>query len=400
MLKRLQLERIHTVLLDSVIAKADVQTIFDRLYEVTNLPAICFDPTFSLIAYSFRRPFYFVHWEMIAANGRSPDGIIKEYDYLTDQEKMVRCGSASIFNDRASAGYPQACGPVFVNGQLCCYCGIMVEDAEQSDVIAASDMLAQAIAATMRREMRIQSDLSFLAGKEINPRVCAAIEKDGGAYLFSVLTCLKHSTSVLQFIRQSIESRNSHCITHIHNDGCLYMLFSCLGRREELEAVTALLSRLCAEHMLFAGVSDYFYDIKSLPLHRQQAEVTLSIARALEQEPKAYHFLEMYCSVIWQAAIERLGCDVCTYPAITMLDRQDAAYNTDYLKTLDVWLGNFNRKSVAATILGTHKTTVTNRLMKISELSGVDVFEHPYEFQTGIEMYRFMRQIGGREKQK
>lgn len=34
MLKRLQLERIHTVLLDSVIAKADVQTIFDRLYEV------------------------------------------------------------------------------------------------------------------------------------------------------------------------------------------------------------------------------------------------------------------------------------------------------------------------------------------------------------------------------
>ena len=30
MLKRLQLERIHTVLLDSVIAKADVQTIFDR----------------------------------------------------------------------------------------------------------------------------------------------------------------------------------------------------------------------------------------------------------------------------------------------------------------------------------------------------------------------------------
>lgn len=154
MLKRLQLERIHTVLLDSVIAKADVQTIFDRLYEVTNLPAICFDPTFSLIAYSFRRPFYFVHWEMIAANGRSPDGIIKEYDYLTDQEKMVRCGSASIFNDRASAGYPQACGPVFVNGQLCCYCGIMVEDAEQSDVIAASDMLAQAIAATMRREMR------------------------------------------------------------------------------------------------------------------------------------------------------------------------------------------------------------------------------------------------------
>ena len=104
--------------------------------------------------------------------------------------------------------------------------------------------------------------------------------------------------------------------------------------------------------------------------------------------------------MIWQAAIERLGCDVCTYPAITMLDRQDAAYNTDYLKTLDVWLGNFNRKSVAATILGTHKTTVTNRLMKISDLSGVDVFEHPYEFQTGIEMYRFMRQIGGREKQK
>ena len=189
--------------------------------------------------------------------------------------------------------------------------------------------------------------------------------------------------SETQYVRsaiypQSIESHNSHCITHIHNDGCLYMLFSCLGRREELEAVTALLSRLCAEHMLFAGVSDYFYDIKSLPLHRQQAEVTLSIARALEQEPKAYHFLEMYCSVIWQAAIERLGCDVCTYPAITMLDRQDAAYNTDYLKTLDVWLGNFNRKSVAATILGTHKTTVTNRLMKISELSGVDVFEHPY----------------------
>ena len=313
---------------------------------------------------------------------------------------MVRCGSASIFDDRASAGYPQACGPVFVNGQLCCYCGIMVEDAEQSDVIAASDMLAQAIAATMRREMRSRFDPSFLAMDEIGPCACAAIEKDGGAYLFSVLTCRKHSTSVLQFIRQSIESRNSHCITHIHNDGRLYMLFSCLGRREELETVTALISRLCAEHMAFAGVSDYFYDIKSLPLHRRQAEVTLSVAQALEREPKAYRFLELYCSVIWQAAIDRLGCEVCTYPAVTMLDGQDALYNTDYLKTLDAWLGNFNRKSVAATILGTHKTTVTNRLMKISELSGVDVFGRPYEFQTGIELYRFMRQSGGREEQK
>ena len=56
-MKQIDWKMYKDVLLTSVLAQVSVQELFARVYDLVELPMICFDVSFHLIAYAFPRPF-------------------------------------------------------------------------------------------------------------------------------------------------------------------------------------------------------------------------------------------------------------------------------------------------------------------------------------------------------
>ena len=69
-------EKLDGILLDGLLCGDSVQQLFDRVYKHLQLPLICFDTTFRLVAYAFPRPFYYPNWEQIVELGGASESDI------------------------------------------------------------------------------------------------------------------------------------------------------------------------------------------------------------------------------------------------------------------------------------------------------------------------------------
>lgn len=149
-MRRLDFDKLNSVLLDAVLRRVGLNELYAGVSACIGLPLICFDTSFRLVAHAFNRPFYFNHWEYIAQHGGADEDAVLGNNYLVDQEKMYKNRKSLCFDSGNSSGYPQACGPVLIGDRLVAYCGIMIEDCDVEDALRANDLLAEATAVLLR----------------------------------------------------------------------------------------------------------------------------------------------------------------------------------------------------------------------------------------------------------
>lgn len=389
-MRRLPNDELCAALLSCITAHKTVQQIFDRVYEITALPMLCFDPSFKLIAASFPRPFYYPHWEWMAEKGSASQENILEYDYLSNQEEMVRSTGALLFNSGTTTGFSQYCGAVMNDGQLMAYCGIMLEDAEPADVKEATDLLIKALSVTMRRDMQDDiAERSIIVDDHLSPPQKETLyRKCSGMYLFVTATCGSNQKSTLQYVRSNLIWKGFRMISCLHGEDLLYILVGQQNGYVDRESFQNALREIAANHGILFGLSDYFSDPEDIAAHRQQAMLALSIAAASGDRTPISYFNDHYSDYICHCAMEYFGTEQCMCPEIRLLQEEDELRGTDYMRTLQVWFDSMRNNAVAAEALDIHQATMINRIKHISAIIGHDLSDYFDSLQLELDMYR------------
>ncbi|MDR1193440.1 MAG: helix-turn-helix domain-containing protein [Peptococcaceae bacterium] len=391
------LDELRRILLDAVIKGESVQTLFDRVYDCVKLPLICFDVSFGLIAYAFARPCYYSHWEDIVSRGRASEEAIVTNNYLTYQEKMYLKGRAQVFDWGTSKGYSQAAGPVFSDGKLIGYAGIMIEDGDPEGVLAATDLIADVIPLLLKNGYDL-SDMSLervaetlLLGNGASESVAARLAGQYPApYVFAILSSKETDVSRLRYARGVLCGGGRRIIGCLSGENYLYLLYYGINPGKDMTGIRNMLESIALKHDLRGGVSDYFSDLSYIQSRRMQAMLAMSIG-GKTRRTSLFH--ECYRDIIAYCAIERFGDPVCRHPGVKAVAEADALGKNGYMETLEAYVSNFRRPAAAAAKLGIHKNTVINRIGKIQEILGISIDDSRCAgcLTLGIDMYKMSR---------
>lgn len=368
-MRRLDFDKLNSVLLDAVLRRVGLNELYAGVSACIGLPLICFDTSFRLVAHAFNRPFYFNHWEYIAQHGGADEDAVLGNNYLVDQEKMYKNRKSLCFDSGNSSGYPQACGPVLIGDRLVAYCGIMIEDCDVEDALRANDLLAEATAVLLR-ETSLDVGQPELAEKLLieNELGGEAARKFASAfpppYAFIMISVQDSGVSTLEYIRGILCAPGKQRIGCRGAEKQLYMLQYDLARGEdfsELQSITGSYGLAC-------GVSDTFSDLAEISERRAQAMLSLTVGSGGFST-----FRGSYAEIAECCAAEFYGPYASKLRSIEELAGDDQAVDSDYVKTLECYLRSFKRHSAVSEKLGLHRNTVINRIKRIEGILNMDI---------------------------
>jgi hypothetical protein len=388
-MRRIDFDRLNTVLLDAVLRRASLDELYSEVSACIELPLICFDTSFRLVAYAFKRPFYYQHWDRIVNQGRADERTILGHKYLAYQEMMYVNGRSLLFDSGTCDGYPQACGPVLVGGRLAAYCGTMIEDVLTEDALRANDLLSEATALLIRETsfsgLDAETVEKLLIKNQLEPGEAAKFTASFPApYAFIMLSAQGSGVSTLEYIRGIL------CAPAKRRLGCrdaekhLYMLQYGIAGDADLDDIRAV----AETYGLCCGVSDRFCELSEISERRAQAMLTLTIGCGGEPG-RLSTFSESYVRIVECCAAEFYGPEAVRHEGIELLAAEDTAGDGDYINTLRCYLGCFKRHAAVADKLGLHRNTVINRIKRIESLLEVDISggDSLPELQLGLDMH-------------
>lgn len=147
----------------------------------------------------------------------------------------------------------------------------------------------------------------------------------------------------------------------------------------DLEYYDSSLDRFYTEYQeilrdgyFMAGYSREFGDLRELQQHYRQAVIALRIG--LRKYPFRWHykFSDMVLDYMDLKLTEELDAPFMCAPEIIKLHRYDKENQSDYLRTLKVYLDNQMNGVKAAKALFIHRATMEYRLSRIEALTGID----------------------------
>lgn len=382
-------------LLGALLDGADAQGIVDSAHRVLQLPLIAFDVQFRPLAFAFQRPCYYEAWEGIVKGEGSERFMV----YLPNQERIFQHGRSLLFDQQPIVEV--ACA-IKADGRLVGYVGMIIEDADTDQVLQANDLLADVLAyyyttALPQRAHQVEDldDASLLSLLFSNAPSSSLLDQVSRlcrpSYLFVAVESDQGSIPDLHFICRTYCKKENQVLGVVGNNGTLHMF--CWGQRStDLTWLAVALENIGSTMLVRCGVSDYFHNLTDLATHRQQAIALIHAGLRCRPDEYVYLFADSITSLVYTAAVDRLGPDVLI-PAelVTLVDAQ--ADGKPYLETLDAFLRSHGGITKAAKSLGIHNNTLKHRMEKIEALLQVDLKDSAVQFRLGVglEMLRLHR---------
>ncbi len=384
-MRRLDINLLLSTVLNMIFERAAIQEMFNKVFELFQLPLNYFDTSFKLVANALPcRPFYFDAWESFASNGCASQEEIDSGNYLVYQEKMNQLGRSAIFDTGNCAVYHQACGPVKLNGSLIGYMGTMILDAFPEDTIKFNDIMISAIETLARNEQehRLADTASMVLDIShfLIQGAASALEEEAFSaqykppYVFAVLTAYNASLATLKYV-QDLICRNEASVTGTTwQDSYLYLIKdNCTDAalREFEEALNDIAYR----YNLYGAVSDRFFDSSRISICCTQATEALSVGGA---KKRIVRFADIYSDIICMRMLERFDLESCIQQETAKLLSLDPVYR----ETARAYIYSGGRVSATADKLKVHKNTVLNRIDKINELCHIDLTDNAAAFSV------------------
>jgi hypothetical protein len=297
--------------------------------------------------------------------------------------------------------YPQAAGPILRDGRLIGYVGIGCEgEVDHAALESANDLLCGALALCLGGYADgAQIDLEQLLVKERltegeSRRLETAFPPP---YVFAVLTSDDPRVSTLQYVRGLLCGKERHTAGCLQGERYLHLLMYGVHRADAMRNIEAALAGMDMKYALSGGVSDFFDCAAELPAHRMQAMLAMTVGAGSGQSGAISFFRERYGEILCYGALENLGRDVCALPAVERLAEEDRREGSEYLKTLETYLGVFQDRTAAAARLGVHKNTVHYRLQRIEELTGLapEDADSADRLELGLMMHAVQTRLRG-----
>ena len=105
----------------------------------------------------------------------------------------------------------------------------------------------------------------------------------------------------------------------------------------------------------------------------RQAGTAIEVGRRLDPEERYFSFDRYVLDYIIRHCLSDYSPRAVCSNAVLQLAALDREKNTDYIKTLQCYFDNNCQQTATANAMFIHRTTLTYRLEKILELTGVDL---------------------------
>lgn len=181
---------------------------------------------------------------------------------------------------------------------------------------------------------------------------------------FQLLSAKKLSSTVGIFLKKSFAFPVGHVVYAICNltlSG--YTAADCEEIMRHIGRATSL----------FIGASSCFRDFMDIEEYCRQAGTAIEVGRRLDPEERYFSFDRYVLDYIIRHCLSDYSPRAVCSNAVLQLAALDREKNTDYIKTLQCYFDNNCQQTATANAMFIHRTTLTYRLEKILELTGVDL---------------------------
>lgn len=378
----------YSIVFEALAAGKGMQSITDALYAYTKMPIHVVDISFKVIAASFEKTTGTKHIDdNIKLGVVPPKVVIEDYYRLGYIEEAERHEKSSVV-DWGVVEVPQATGAIRINGNMGGICATTFGDTALASIaLEVNDILCKALAIEMEREQRV-------VGRATDP-----IHQVMARELFKDLLSKKEQKENTDFVDMrrlrpgyqiaviTPEVRNNARVQHIRNaildifpdafyiikGGYLYILFANLPKSDRDEYIVNTIGSLLKNYQCYCGMSGIFTDLSCRSGFRLRAQKALEIGQALHPDRNLHLFDEYYLEIMVSYAVKGLGKSGYWLPELERLRKEDMEKGDDYYNTLKTYLVLGNNISLTAAKLHIHRNTLTYRLSKIREITGLDI---------------------------
>lgn len=146
-------------------------------------------------------------------------------------------------------------------------------------------------------------------------------------------------------------------------------------------------SKFLSEAYCKAGISNPIDQIFGIHWCQKEADIALEVGKK-EKPHFWYHYFHDY-SLLYLAsqATGTLSTERAIHPALYALYKYDKTYDTELLKTLEIYLLCEGNSTHTADTLYIHRTTLIHRISRITQLTGIDFDDHNTKLHLRFSFY-------------
>ena len=133
------------------------------------------------------------------------------------------------------------------------------------------------------------------------------------------------------------------------------------------------LANFIQKHMLLVGLSNVFTELSRLAESYQQACDVLKLGHKKHPELWIFEFHDFLLDYILQQIAQQFPVEQIICPGVQALIAYDQKNQTDFVRTVQLYLDSQFNASLAAEKLSIHRSTFLRRLERVQEISGLNL---------------------------
>lgn len=406
------LDSVTVKLLDSLSKGYSFQQLVDLGYEILGNPFAINDYSGKTIAI-IRVPGAEddPQWHELSIQGYNSTDFIS---YYLNQEKLIQKmneTSFPIFWKDRRIKYRRILGKIEARGKQLGTIGVIEFNRpfEERD-LALVDVYCKALSAEMQKDKFVQSakglmyesfikdllDGVITDSQEIMERIKhIGLDLKNNIYIMTIdITEFDNTYQSLSQIRNLLENMIDNSKAIIYNN-YIVAIVSCNNETYMKDFLLPKIREFLNKDRMSAGMSRSFENAEHLRVHYRQSLEALQLGRHLNKDGPLFSYADYTVSHMISLCARHSELPMCCHPKVIELMEYDRENNSVFTKTLYAYIINLRNMSDAANASSLHRNTMTYRVEKIRELTGMDLEDNELLFQLylSFKVLEYMKMI-------
>lgn len=184
----------------------------------------------------------------------------------------------------------------------------------------------------------------------------------------------KEKISLIQFrfIRNFLKNifHDSICVLY---DGNIVIVINYISYKAFLKDYSKKLNVFLDDQNIVCGISRAFSNLMDINRYYKQSLKAIELGRYLDADKFIFFYDSYILQHIFSLCSDHDSLKEFCHPSIFKLIDYDKKYNTDYLKTLYLYIINFKNQTELAGLMHIHRNTLYYRITKIEEIISINL---------------------------
>lgn len=374
----------YNLLLDKL-ASNSIQGIVEAAAEYLHQHITVLDLSYNVLAIAPREPIGDPYWDPQSQYGFVPEYNMKK---IFENKYPDATFAGTSYITWGDVVYPRCVSSLLDKGKALAHVSIYHTDLSVSreDIITACGCMDHILRVYFLSNNRISTSngtiMSALVsklflGQQITQPYLDEWERSSGHplqgnyFVVSISNEDLHS-SILEFMSTRMTHIHSRC-AYAELQKCNYILFYGIPDQRYMNDLMARLLDFVNSYKLHIGTSAMFSELGLIEAYMYQCRKALSIGRRTDPEHKLHRFDDMRTEIMLSYIILSMDKANYTHPLFVKLMAEDAKNDTQYFRSLLVYLDCICDSAKASKELFIHRNTMLYRIKHIEETYNISL---------------------------